>query len=74
MPGGWQDCAQSVESLRRSVTPLGRHCRVLVGSHNFVGAVGIGQAMLVANWLFFWKEPDREIGPLPGFSFFIDLS
>ena len=49
-----------------------------VGSHNFVGAVSIGQAMLVANWPFLGKSRTGRSAPCrPSFLaflfFFTDL-
>ena len=48
--------AQSVEPPRKVHLPPGGMLVSPAGSHNLVGAVSIGQAMLVANWPFFGKS------------------
>ena len=71
--------AQSVEPPGKVHLPPGGMLVSPAGSHNLVGAVGIGQAMLVANRPFFGKSrmggrpPAQPLGWAFLF-FFIDLS
>ena len=55
---------QSVEPLGKVYLPPGGTLVSPAGSHNLVGAVSIGQAMLVANRPFL-ERAIREIGPPP---------
>ena len=58
--------AQSGGSSEKVHRPPGGTLVSPAGSHNLVGAVSFGQAMLVAIWPFFLERAVWEIGPLPG--------
>ena len=57
--------AQSVEPPGKVHLPPGGTLVSPAGSHNLVGAVSIGQAMLVANWPFFGNIRRGDRPPCP---------
>ena len=66
--------AQSMEPLGKVHLPPGGTLVSPAGSHNLVGAVSIGQAMLVANRAPFLERVVGEISRLGFPFFFIGLS
>ena len=67
--------AQSVEPLGKVHLPPGGTLVSPTGSHNLVGAVSFGQAMLVANWPFFGKSRRGDRAPAwpKGWAFLFSL-